>query len=91
MWNLEAFVLTHLNFVSLGFLQHADGVKVVRMYSVSLEEKIYPNPIRPPPTNQRPGDELKNPDDNLRDIALHEIIRNSNSMWKEGICKFDDR
>lgn len=66
-------------------------MKVVRMYSKGLEEKIYPNPIKPPLTNQSPGDELKMPDEKLNNIALHRLIRNVESDWSAQINRFDER
>ncbi|XP_039256734.2 3'-5' exoribonuclease HELZ2-like [Styela clava] len=77
--------------VAAGFLKNAGHLKVIRMYSTGLEEKIFPNPIKPKPVFSNPGDDLKQPDPKLESISLHNIIRRNGNQWAEDIKSFDSK
>ena len=74
-----------------GFLKEAEGLKVVRMYSASLEDKIYPNPLKPSPVIERQVDESKKPDQELESISLHKLIREDGKEWSGDIAAFDEK
>ncbi|XP_039272758.2 3'-5' exoribonuclease HELZ2-like [Styela clava] len=63
--------------VAAGFLKDINRLKVVRMYSIGLEEKLYPNPLKPEEPSLD-SEDAKKPNEELKSLALHQLIRNMN-------------